>query len=225
MGGQVGAVFTFTMRRMQWENQKDNIQFMRKYLDETAPVLSSLRLLQISRDRSLRDPLTGAYNRRFMDEYLAQTEVLSQREDKRLGFVMADLDHFKIINDQYGHQSGDAILKQVVEIIRGNIRRSDLIIRYGGEEFLILLVDPTNDGDSEKVAEKVRKAVESHRFLLPNEETVQKTISLGVSEFPEDASQLYQAIKFADVALYEAKKSGRNRSLRFKPHMWTEETY
>ena len=225
MGGRVGAVFTFTMRRMQWENQKDSIQFMRKYLDETAPVLSSLRLLQISRDRSLRDPMTGAYNRRFMDEYLAQTEVLSKREDKRLGFLMADLDHFKIVNDQYGHQSGDAILKQIVEIMRGNIRRSDLIVRYGGEEFLIILVDPTNDGDSEKVAEKIRKAVESHRFLLPNEDTLQKTISLGVSEFPEDASQLYQAIKFADVALYEAKKGGRNCSLRFKPHMWTEDTY
>jgi diguanylate cyclase (GGDEF)-like protein len=169
--------------------------------------------------------MTGAYNRRFMDEYLAQTEVLSKREDKRLGFLMADLDHFKIVNDQYGHQSGDAILKQIVEIMRGNIRRSDLIVRYGGEEFLIILVDPTNDGDSEKVAEKIRKAVESHRFLLPNEDTLQKTISLGVSEFPEDASQLYQAIKFADVALYEAKKGGRNCSLRFKPHMWTEDTY
>ncbi|MFP4657956.1 MAG: diguanylate cyclase [Desulfonatronovibrionaceae bacterium] len=225
MGGQVGAVFTFTMRRMQWDTQKDSIQFMRKYLDETAPVLSSLRLLQISRDRSLRDPLTGAYNRRFMDEYLAQTEILSKREKKRLGFVMADLDHFKMINDQYGHQAGDSMLKQVVEVINANVRRSDLIVRYGGEEFLILLVDPTNDGDSEKVAEKIRRAIEEYRFRLPSEEVVQKTISLGVSEFPEDASQLYQAIKYADVALYEAKKSGRNCVLRFKPHMWTEETY
>ncbi|MGM0681612.1 MAG: diguanylate cyclase, partial [Thermodesulfobacteriota bacterium] len=221
MSGQVGAVFSFVMPKMEWENKKENVQFIRKYLEETAPVLSSLRLLQISRDKSLRDPLTGAYNRRFMDEYLAQTEILSKRQGKRLGFIMADLDHFKMVNDQYGHQAGDSILEQVVGIIHSNIRRSDLVVRYGGEEFLILLVDPTTEGDTEEVAEKIRKAVESQRFRLPSEETIQKTISLGISEFPEDATQLYQTIKYADVALYEAKNKGRNCSLRFKPYMWT----
>ena len=225
MGGQVGAVFTFVMRRMQWENQKEHIQFIRKYLDETAPVLSSLRLLQISRDRSLRDPLTGAYNRRFMDEYLAQTELLSKRQKKRIGFIMADLDHFKMVNDEYGHQAGDQMLKEVVELIQSNIRRSDLIVRYGGEEFLILLVDPTNEGDTELVAEKIRSEVEKASFPLPGGESIKKTISMGISEFPGDANQLYKAIKFADVALYEAKNSGRNRIMRFKAHMWTDETY
>jgi len=138
---------------------------------------------------------------------------------------MADLDHFKMVNDEYGHQAGDQMLKEVVELIQSNIRRSDLIVRYGGEEFLILLVDPTNEGDTELVAEKIRSEVEKASFPLPGGESIKKTISMGISEFPGDANQLYKAIKFADVALYEAKNSGRNNIMRFKPHMWTDETY
>ena len=223
MGGRVGAIFTFVLSRVQWEAKKDSLVVIKKYLDETAPVLSSLRLLQMSRDQALRDPLTHCHNRRFLDEYLSQFEYLSQRQgNRRMGFIMADLDHFKMVNDEFGHQAGDQILQQVTQIIRELIRRSDLLIRYGGEEFLILLVESSEDGAAENVANKIRLAVEAADMVLPSGVRIKKTISLGVSEFPEDADQLYKAIKFADVALYRAKEMGRNRVVRFTKDMWAE---
>ncbi len=225
MGGRVGAVFTFMTTRPEWTTKKKDLGILKKYLDETAPVLSSLRLLQVSKEQALRDPLTQCHNRRFLDEYLAQFEHLNQRTPRKVGFIMADLDHFKMVNDEFGHQAGDQILQQMASILRDNIRRSDLLIRYGGEEFLILLLEVNRDGMAEEVAEKLRMAVEKAKLVLPSGGIIKKTISLGVSEFPGDADQLYRVIKYADVALYKAKDAGRNRVARFDPEMWTDEDY
>ncbi len=224
MGGQVGTVFSFMVPRSEWEWRKEQVIILRKYMEETAPILTTLRLLDITREQSLRDPLTHCQNRRFLDEYIKQYEPLSIREDKTIGFLMADLDYFKQINDQYGHQAGDLMLKQVVSIIREGIRTSDMLIRYGGEEFLILLpqVEPNM---SENVAEKIRARIEQYEFDLGEGQSIKKTISVGVAEFPRDADTMYKAIKYSDVALYEAKKAGRNNVLRFRPEMWTSEEY
>ncbi len=225
MGGRVGAVFTFMTTRAEWGTKKEDLGILKKYLDETAPVLSSLRLLQVSKEQALRDPLTQCHNRRFLDEYLAQFEHLNQRTPRKVGFIMADLDHFKMVNDEFGHQAGDMILQQMASILRDNIRRSDMLIRYGGEEFLILLMEITREGMAEEVAEKLRLAVENAKLVLPSGGIIKKTISLGVSEFPGDADQLYRVIKYADVALYNAKDNGRNRVSRFDPEMWTDDDY
>ncbi len=224
MGGQVGAIFSFLAPRSRWEILRKDLPVIRKYLDESAPVLSSLRLLLLTKDQALRDPLTLCHNRRFLDEFIAQYEPLSERENRRTGFLMADLDYFKQVNDQYGHEAGDLVLQQVVSIVENTIRRSDLLIRYGGEEFLVLLQDVHN-GMAENVAEKIRLAVENHRFDLGDGVYIHKTISVGVSEYPQDGSALYKCIKFADVALYAAKNAGRNRVKRFKQEMWTGEAY
>lgn len=225
MGGRVGAVFSFISSRKEWQKTKKNLPIIRKYLDETAPTLASLRLLQISREQALRDPLTKCHNRRFMDEYLVQLEGLSSRSPRNVGFVMADLDHFKMVNDEFGHLAGDEILKQLAEILRENIRKTDLLIRYGGEEFLIVLMELTNEGEAEQVAEKLRIAVEEAKLALPSGGVINKTISMGVAEFPADAEFLYKAIKYADVALYQAKDQGRNKVLRFKSEMWKDDDY
>lgn len=224
MGGSVGAVFTFIKPKREWERTRKELPIIRKYLDEAGPVLSSLSLLKITKEQALRDPLTMCHNRRFLDEFIVKYEPLSQREGKKTGFLMADLDFFKKVNDQYGHEAGDAVLKQVVKIIEENIRRSDLLIRYGGEEFLILLQNLEN-GTAKVIADKIRASVEEHKFVLPSGETIHKTISVGVSEYPTDADAMYKAIKFADVALYEAKNKGRNKVLRFEKDMWTSEEY
>jgi diguanylate cyclase (GGDEF)-like protein len=137
---------------------------------------------------------------------------------------MADLDFFKQVNDQYGHQAGDAVLRQVAQIIRRNLRESDLLVRYGGEEFLILLHDPP-EGGARYVAEKIRAALEGTLLGLPDGKQLAKTISLGVARFPEHGDTLYKVIKFADVALYAAKDQGRNRVVRFEPAMWQEDAY
>lgn len=225
MGGQVGAVFSFVAPKNQWLTLREElIPIMRKYLDTAAPVLSSLRLLRLSKELALRDPLTHSHNRRFLDEFIAKYEPLSEREGRRTGFLMADLDYFKQVNDEYGHEAGDLVLKQVVAVINGSIRRSDLLIRYGGEEFLVLLQDVKN-GMAETVAEKIRAQVEMTAFDLGSGVSINKTISVGVAEYPDDGNTLYKAIKFADVALYAAKNQGRNRVVRFQPEMWTGDQY
>ncbi|MFW5731103.1 MAG: GGDEF domain-containing protein, partial [Desulfonatronovibrionaceae bacterium] len=224
MGGQVGTVFSFMVPRAEWALRREQVAILRKYMEETAPILTTLRLLEVTREQSMRDPLTHCQNRRFLDEYMQQYEPLCIREGKTMGFLMADLDFFKQVNDQHGHQAGDLMLKQVVSIIREGIRSSDLLIRYGGEEFLVMLpqVEP---GMSEAVAEKLRSKVEQFTFDIGNGKSIQKTISIGVAEFPHDANSMYKAIKFSDVALYEAKKKGRNRVIRFTGEMWTDDDY
>jgi len=154
-----------------------------------------------------------------------QFESLHQRSPKQVGFIMADLDFFKMVNDEHGHLAGDMILQQVANILRENIRKSDLLIRYGGEEFLIMLMEINNEGATREVAEKLRKAVEQTPLKLPSGATLKKTLSLGTADFPGDAEQLYKTIKYADVALYRAKGEGRNRVEVFNPEMWTETAY
>ena len=133
---------------------------------------------------------------------------------------MADMDYFKQVNDTYGHEAGDTVLKQLAVILRENTRASDLIIRYGGEEFLIVLRDTEAD-PAVATAEKIREAVEKHKIQLAGV-VIQKTISVGVAVYPNDSSTFWQVVKYADVALYKAKEAGRNRVLHFIPEMWDE---
>lgn len=224
MAGQVGAIFSFLASKHDWEKVRIQVPAVLKYLNETAPVLSSLRLLNITKEQTLRDPLTLCNNRRFLDEFIVKYEPLVVREQKRTGFLMVDMDYFKQVNDKYGHQAGDVVLQQIGKILLESIRKSDLLIRYGGEEFLILLQNVQHT-PLEQIAEKIRSAVEQHKFALPDGVQIDKTVSIGVSEHPADADVFYKAIKFADVALYEAKRRGRNQVVRFTPEMWTEENY
>jgi len=136
---------------------------------------------------------------------------------------MVDVDYFKEVNDTYGHDMGDKVLKEVAKILTKTVRESDLVIRFGGEEFLVLLMD-VQSGKSEDVAEKIRRAVESHTIESFGV-VLRKTVSIGVSEFPEDSEKIWQCLKYADVALYKAKEMGRNRVVRFRPEFWTEESY
>ncbi len=225
MGGRVGAVFTFIVERATWKNRKQDLLILKKYLEETAPILASLRLLQISKEQALKDPLTNCHNRRFMDEYLVQFESLHARNPRKLGFIMADLDHFKMVNDEYGHLAGDEVLKQLADIMRKNIRKSDLLIRYGGEEFLIILMEISSDGLAKNIAEKLRLADEKAHLTLPGGGYITKTLSMGVAEFPANGNQLYKVIKYADVALYQAKEQGRNKVISFSEEMWKEDAY
>ncbi|NCC24370.1 MAG: diguanylate cyclase [Deltaproteobacteria bacterium] len=225
MGGKVGAIFTFLINRNLWERARaEVVPVLRKYLDEAAPVLSSLNLLHLSKEQALRDPLTHIHNRRFLDEFISKYEPLSERNGRSTGLLMADLDYFKQVNDEFGHEVGDQVLKDVVTLMSESIRRSDLLVRYGGEEFLVLLQD-VQPGAAVEVAEKIRAVVEQHAFVVGEGKVIHKTISLGVAEYPEDGNTMYKAIKFADVALYEAKNQGRNRVVRFKPEMWQSDQY
>lgn len=194
-----------------------------QYIKEALPVLEAKRLMDTLKESALRDPMTGLYNRRFLEEYSETLIAMTHRRGTTLGLLMCDLDFFKEVNDTYGHNVGDAVLREAANIIRDAVRSSDMVVRFGGEEFLAVLQD-LREGESVAIAEKIRKKVEETKIKMPRG-FIQKTISIGISEFPKDATNFWQAIKYADIALYKAKDSGRNQVVRFTKDMWTVEAY
>ena len=170
-----------------------------------------LQLLELA----TRDGLTGVYLRRYFS-IVFEKAITNTEAYKPLSIVMIDVDHFKKINDQYGHETGDFVLKTIAHILQTVTRarrvesQSDCIARYGGEEFIILALDADIKDAATNVAERVRKAIERHPFQCGSNQNVSVTISLGVAQHRvgEDAKV---CIRRADKALYEAKHQGRNR--------------
>jgi len=194
------------------------VPFVSVYLREAGPVLEAKRLMEHLRENALRDPMTGLYNRRFLEDYVSALVSGSQRRNSPFAVLMLDLDFFKQVNDTHGHEAGDKVIKTLAALLVRNVRGSDMAVRYGGEEFLVVLTD-TGVEAAVKAAEKIRAEVEATKIPLPGG-ILQKTISIGVAEFPTDADTFWQVVKFADVALYKAKDGGRNRVVRFLPEMW-----
>jgi len=160
------------------------------------------------------DGLTGLYNHRTFQDRLSEELIRAERYNKSIILLLLDIDHFKRFNDTYGHQTGDEVLKTIAKIIRGNTRKVDLPARYGGEEFVIIL--PESDCEHARViAERIRTAVMEYPFYVKDGSRVQLTVSIGISCFPKDATEKVDLIKKADIALYNAKKEGRNRVCLF----------
>jgi diguanylate cyclase (GGDEF)-like protein len=160
---------------------------------------------------AITDGLTGLLNHRAFqakaDEALAQ----ARRYGRRCSFVLIDVDHFKSVNDSYGHPGGDVVLKGVAQLLRQKGRDTDIVARYGGEEFAIVMPETDSNG-ARVIAERIRECVGSHAFsteLGP----IKVTVSLGVATFPSDANEKQELIDLADQALYQAKRQGRNRTL------------
>jgi diguanylate cyclase (GGDEF)-like protein len=163
---------------------------------------------------SVTDELTGLKNRRYLFDRLPKELKLSQRHTKPLSCIMFDLDHFKCLNDTYGHAMGDQVLRTVATVAKSECRESDVIIRYGGEEFVVIL--PLSCIDAAiKTAERLKKAIGSHRISFEGNDTG-VTASFGVAWFnpltPGEGEDLTALLlKRADEALYHAKGNGRNR--------------
>ena len=164
------------------------------------------------------DGLTGAANRRYWEESLHREFLRARRYQQPLSLLMLDLDHFKRINDNFGHKMGDTVLISVVNCIRPLLRDNDLLGRYGGEEFGLLLPQTTLEGALE-VAERLRKAVEALRFAAQPELRV--SLSIGVQTLSGQHQQPEQLVNQADMALYQAKRQGRNQVCCYHPEMMT----
>jgi len=179
--------------------------------NQVAVALVNVRLYAEVQRLATTDPLTGLANRRVLEQRLEEEARRARRYQRPLSLIMADLDHFKVYNDTYGHPAGDVVLQEVANLLRANVRETDLVVRYGGEEFAVLLPETSLAG-ALAVAEKLRIAVENHPF--PRREALpggRLTISLGVATFPEEVGEPEALIRYADEALYRAKESGRNR--------------
>jgi len=189
----------------------DRVRLAQAYVGVAATALSSIRLLTLARDRALRDGLTGVYNRRFLEELFPKQLALARRTSRPLSVLMLDLDHFKAFNDTYGHDVGDRVLCAFVGILQEEARNSDSVVRYGGEEFLMLLPETDEEGAA-AFAERIRRAVERRAFTdlgVPN--GISLRCSIGVSSTVAQGDSPSELILAADRALYLAKQQGRNR--------------
>ncbi len=173
---------------------------------------------------SSTDVLTGVANRRSLEERLHEMWEHSQRLHEPLSLVMCDIDHFKRVNDQYGHQAGDAVLQQFAKLLADEAREIDKVGRYGGEEFVLLLPGTVLDA-AVTFAERIRNCVEKHEFTYGDGQTLHRTMSCGVAAWPHPLVTDPEAlIKAADDALYVAKETGRNRVVRFDSREFNEHT-
>lgn len=226
IGGNVGGIVQVVCSRpekCEIFDMKKDLGRAQQYISEVQPVLEAKRLMRTLKESATKDALTGFYNRRFLEESCDNIVAGTLRRGTTLGLLMCDLDFFKQTNDVYGHDVGDLVLKETASNIGKSVRNTDIVIRYGGEEFLVLLVD-TKPEDAMTVAEKIRETLEETKVKMAGG-FIQKTISIGVSEFPSDTQNFWECVKFADVALYKAKETGRNRVVRFALEMWTEDKY
>jgi diguanylate cyclase (GGDEF)-like protein len=216
--GAVGSVLQLLAPPEEHERLDNIVPYISVYLREAAPVLEAKRLTETLRESNLRDPMTGLHNRRFLEESVDTLIAQAQRHKTPMAFMMLDLDYFKMVNDTYGHDAGDSVLKALSRVLSESVRSSDYVIRYGGEEFLILLQEADAKAAMD-IAEKIRASVQDLKVQVAGG-LLQKTISIGISGYPEDSDTFWQAVKYADVALYHAKDTGRNRVVRFTRELW-----
>jgi diguanylate cyclase (GGDEF)-like protein len=167
------------------------------------------------RDLAIRDELTGLFNYRYFRRMIQEQYKMSKRYKFPLSCIMIDIDFFKAVNDTYGHQFGDAILKQLADILKNNVRDTDKVVRYGGEEFAVLF--PYTDYESAfKKAEKLRKLVKTSSFIVKGN-AIAITISVGIASYPasRNISRAERLVSYADEALYQAKEKGRNQTVLY----------
>lgn len=201
------------------KNQEDlkhikyQIGIIKKYLEETKPILESKILMDALRQKNLTDALTGLYNRKYLDEFIDKKLAHEVKDGNTFAIMFLDIDYFKMINDTYGHDVGDDILRKLAITMKKSISENEFIIRYGGEEFLILMRNPT-EGSAHNLALKINNEFSKIIFNY-NGDSFTKTVSIGYSFYPNDADQIYKCIKYADISLYEAKATGRNKVIRF----------
>ncbi len=188
----------------------EELQLIRQLLPNLAVALNNA----LSHERLQRvaaiDPLTGLYNRRFGLERLSQDFGRSVRSKEPLGAVLFDIDRFKAVNDTYGHEAGDQVLKAVADAVKEVLREGDTLMRYGGEEFLAILPG-AGDADIGQLGERIRRVVESTTVMV-GQQSISVTTSLGAVSFPSvNVTDMDDLIRQADTAMYEAKSAGRNR--------------
>jgi diguanylate cyclase (GGDEF)-like protein len=184
--------------------------------------VANIRLREALRSQSTKDPLTGLYNRRYLQEMLEREIRRAIRSEQALGALMLDLDHFKNFNDTYGHEAGDAVLRETAAFLVRSIRAEDFVCRYGGEEFVVIL--PTADiraaaARAERIRSKLRDVVVMH----DGRSLGLITVSIGVAALPNHGTNEKDLLQAADAALYRAKRDGRDRVVVADPVVTAEQ--
>jgi diguanylate cyclase (GGDEF)-like protein len=204
--GQAGIGQTDPVQK-EWTAEKQ--QFAVAVAEQVSLALSNMKLRETLHNLSIRDPLTGLFNRRYMEESLEQELLKAERYGRSLGVIMLDIDRFKQFNDTYGHEAGDLVLRELSIFLQNHIRLTDIPCRFGGEEFTLILPEADMTLTRQR-AEQVRQGVAAIRVKLQGQALASITISQGVAVYPDNGPTGQDVLRAADEALYKAKLKGRN---------------
>lgn len=195
------------------ELKNKNIIFL---LDHSAQAIDNAETYARTKEMLFIDDVSGLFNYRYFDIAMSRELKRLERKPSNLAILFIDLDNFKNVNDTHGHLVGTAVLREVGALMAKSVREIDIVIRYGGDEFTILLVD-TDSEAAKSVAERIRKVVESHSFMALDSYNIKLTCSIGLSCYPDDTTSQKELLEMADKAMYVAKSSGKNSVTRFSP--------
>jgi diguanylate cyclase (GGDEF)-like protein len=212
-GEAVGVIDAMFDQSLTNEQQ----QLIGMFADTIALAITNLRLYEKLHFQSIRDGLTGLYNRRFLEESLDYELRRAIRLNKPLCVVMLDMDHFKRFNDTFGHGAGDILLKEFGQMLIGQSRQSDILCRYGGEEFALILPETTTN-EALDYADRLRQQVKQLNIIHHDRALGTVTISVGIAAFPINGQNPHSLIEAADKALYTAKHAGRDRAIVAAPN-------
>lgn len=189
----------------------DDLKIFAMLANQAGLAIENSRLYEMTKHKSHTDAVTGLWNHGFFQDKLTDEIEKARTTHQTLGLMMIDVDNFKKLNDSYGHQNGDIVLKEIANILRDSSREGDYVCRYGGEEFSSILTR-TNKDQGYIIAERIRQRIAGHPFpaFPPDQHPIQVTVSIGLASFPEDAATKANLISLADKAMYTAKFSGKN---------------
>jgi diguanylate cyclase (GGDEF)-like protein len=189
---------------------KETVVVFAEYLSLS---IANIKLWERLTDQSIRDPLTGLFNRRYMEEIIKREILRAARDQTKIGIIMADIDHFKMYNDTYGHEAGDELLIKLADFFKFELRGSDVVCRYGGEEYILILPLSSAEG-TYKRAEQIRQGVKKLKVSFKGQDLPAVTLSMGIAIYPDHGTEWNDLIQLADKALYRAKEQGRDRVVR-----------
>ncbi len=207
--GRVNGVFNLESTRRAAFGPRD-LHILEALAGYATIAIENARLYEKTKQMAITDGLTELYNHRYLHETMGRTLERCRRDDRPLSLIMLEIDSFKRYNDTYGHQRGDDVLRTVAELLRKGSRTSDLVARYGGDEFMIVLPYTSKETASE-IAERLRRAVEAYPFLLGENIVSSVTLSVGVAANPDDGGTVDALVDAVDRAQYTAKRSGGNK--------------
>lgn len=209
--GDVKGGILLLSENKDWFDRNNDLMILNLITDIAASSVEKAVLYDYERQKAIRDGLTETYNHRFFQEILDNKIAEAERNKEPISLLMIDIDNFKSINDKFGHQNGDLILREVGKLMKDRIRASDILARYGGEEFAIIL-PKTTSGEGFNLAENLRDTIKNKVFVSPDDVRFRITVSIGISELGEHAHNKMDLIAAADRGLYNAKKEGKDRT-------------
>ncbi len=188
---------------------ESKMQLAMSVAEHMALALANLKLRESLRSQAIRDPLTGLFNRRYMEESLDRELKRAKRKQVQVGMIMIDIDHFKKFNDSYGHAAGDYLLRELGVFLNSLIRGEDIASRYGGEEFIIILPEASREETMQR-AEQIRRDVKNLNLSNHFQAQDPMTLSVGVAIYPQHGGDAENILRAVDAALYQAKREGRD---------------